>query len=80
MSGRIKLLKIINYRKIKHDHILINLSNKSILIFNDPRKFGFIDFSITSELQNKKYLLKLIMMGLLLYLEIKGLKLQKVNG
>ena len=59
MSGRIKLLKIINYRKKKHDHILINLSNKSILVFNDPRKFGFIDIARTSELRKKKFFLKL---------------------
>ena len=59
MSGRIKLLKTINYKKNKHDHILINLHNKNILVFNDPRKFGFIDVSYTSELKKKKYLLKL---------------------
>ena len=59
MSGRIKLLKTINYKKNKHDHILINLHNKNILVFNDPRKFGFIDFSFTSELKNKKYFSKL---------------------
>ena len=59
MSGRIKLLKMLNYRNNKHDHILINLNNKNILVFNDPRKFGFIDVSHTSELKKKKYLLKL---------------------
>jgi len=59
MSGRIKLLKIVSYKKNKHDHILINLNNKNILIFNDPRKFGFFDFSYTSELKKKKYFLKL---------------------
>ena len=59
MSGRIKLLKIINYRKKKHDHILINLSNNNILVFNDPRKFGFIDVVYTKELRKNKFFLKL---------------------
>ena len=39
--------------------ILIYLSNKNTLVFNDPRKFGFIDYSMTSKLKNKKYFLKL---------------------
>ena len=34
MSGRIKLLKIVSYKKNKHDHILINLNNKKFLINN----------------------------------------------
>ena len=44
---------------MKHDHILINLNNENILVFNDQRKFGFIDFSMTSKLKNKKYFSKL---------------------
>ena len=59
MSGQIRLFKMNNYRMMKHDHILINLNNKHILVFNDQRKFGFIDFSMTSKLKNKKYFSKL---------------------
>ena len=59
MSGRMKLLQFYEYKKEKHDHIVIKLSNDNILIFNDPRKFGFVDFSFTSEMKNKKYLMKL---------------------
>ena len=59
MSGRIRLIKINDYKMLKHDHILINLNNQNILAFNDPRKFGFIDFFVTSELRHKKYLVKL---------------------
>ena len=43
MSGRIRLMKMNDYKMIKHDHILIYLNNNTI-VFNDPRKFGFIDF------------------------------------
>ena len=59
MSGRIRLLTINDYKVIKHDHILIYLNQKSVLVFNDPRKFGFIDYSKSSNLKNKKYLVKL---------------------
>ena len=59
MSGRIRLLKLKDYLMIKHDHILISLNNERILVFNDPRKFGFIDFSKTSELKKTKYFSKL---------------------
>ena len=59
MSGQIRLMKMNDYKMIKHDQILINLNNENILVFNDPRKFGFIDFSMTSELKNMKYFMKL---------------------
>ena len=59
MSGRIKLFKFINYKTTKHDHIKLNISNHNIVVFNDPRKFGFVDISKTSDLFRKKYFLKL---------------------
>ncbi len=59
MSGRIRIRKTKNYKIIKHDHILIKLSNETLLVFNDPRKFGFIDLFMTSKLKNNKYFLKL---------------------
>ena len=59
MSGRMRLIKNNIYKKFKHDHILINLNKEYILVFNDPRKFGFVDFSLTSNLKKKKYFLKL---------------------
>jgi len=59
MSGRMRLIKIKDYKAIKHDHILVNLNDENILVFNDPRKFGFIDYSINPKLEDKKYLMKL---------------------
>ncbi len=55
MSGR---LKICDYKKneTKHDHFILNITNKYKLIFNDPRKFGFIDLVKTNKLKSKKYL------------------------
>ena len=59
MSGRIKILKISDYIEIKHDHLILYLSNKKMIIFNDPRKFGFIDIVNTLNLKNTKYFSKL---------------------
>ena len=58
MSGRLKILDSSSYSKIKHDHILIYLK-KNILIFNDPRKFGFVDTLKTNEIYKKKYIASL---------------------
>ncbi len=55
MSGRLKINNASFVRK-KHDHIIIFFDNDSILIFNDQRKFGFIDVSLTSKLNDKKYI------------------------
>mgnify|MGYP001358749771 CR=1 FL=1 len=59
MSGRIKIIKTIKYKTSKHDHILLKLENKSFFVFNDMRKFGFVDIANTKDLLNKKYFIKL---------------------
>ena len=41
MSGVIKIKQTDLYSKIKHDHIILNLSDNISLIYNDPRKFGY---------------------------------------
>ena len=58
MSGRLKIQSELTKRN-KHDHFIIYFKNSKILVLNDPRKFGFIDYSMTSKLKNKKYFLKL---------------------
>ena len=54
MSGYLSI-KEENFKKIKHDHIIINLiglnGKKISLIFNDQRRFGHIDFHNTSSLE-----------------------------
>ena len=55
MSGRIKLVKKKSYNIAKHDHILLYISNKNFIIFNDPIKFGFIDYANTPDILKKKY-------------------------
>ena len=55
MSGRLKVTKS-SYAENKHDHVIILFSNSYKLIFNDPRKFGFIDIGATLQLNQKKYI------------------------
>ena len=55
MSGRLKIIKS-NYIKEKHDHIVIFFNKSYKLIFNDTRRFGFIDISKTLEIYKKRYI------------------------
>tara|TARA_B100001287_G_scaffold262891_1_gene253265 strand:+ start:2043 stop:2861 length:819 start_codon:yes stop_codon:yes gene_type:complete len=55
MSGRLKINNL-KFKRIKHDHLLLFLTNKKVLIFNDTRKFGFVDIVKTSNLHKKKYI------------------------
>lgn len=41
MSGVIKVKQTDQYDKIKHDHIILKLSDNISIIYNDPRKFGY---------------------------------------
>tara|TARA_B100000886_G_scaffold161516_1_gene110095 strand:- start:56 stop:664 length:609 start_codon:yes stop_codon:yes gene_type:complete len=45
MSGKInvKIENEIDYPKKKHDHLILSFDNGFILIYNDPRRFGFVE-------------------------------------
>ena len=45
MSGRINLSteNKNEYKPKKHDHLIISFDNQFLLIYNDPRRFGFIE-------------------------------------
>ncbi len=58
MSGRLKVVSS-KYKTVKHDHFIINCNNKRNLVYNDPRKFGFIDIVRTKDLQKRKYIMNL---------------------
>ncbi len=58
MSGRLKTVSS-NYKRIKHDHFILYFLSKIILIYNDPRKFGFIDIVKRKDLQKQKYFINL---------------------
>ncbi len=58
MSGRLKIADK-GYKRIKHDHFLLYFLSKKILVYHDPRKFGFIDIVQTKDLLKQKYILSL---------------------
>ena len=58
MSGRLKILKNRTLIK-KHDHIVFKFTNNNRLVFNDPRKFGFIDIVKSDKINNIRYIKRL---------------------
>ena len=57
MSGRLKIIKpndILN----KHDHLVFKFNNTK-LIFNDPRRFGFVDIVNSKKINNISYIKRL---------------------
>jgi formamidopyrimidine-DNA glycosylase len=56
MSGKITLQH--EFNKLKHDHFALEFANLW-LIFNDPRRFGFIDLIENKNIKNHKMLSKL---------------------
>ena len=57
MSGRLKIVQP-NIILKKHDHLVFRL-NKLKLIFNDPRRFGFVDIIDSEKMTNINYIKKL---------------------
>ena len=53
MSGRLKLYTK-KFTRVKHDHFIIIFNNKVILVYNDPRRFGFIDLVKTNNLSKRQ--------------------------
>ena len=59
MSGRLQLYKKEEYLKKKHDHFLLEFQKNQLMVFNDSRRFGFIDYDLSKEINLRKYLLNL---------------------
>ena len=57
MSGRLKIVNP-NIMLNKHDHLVFKFNNLK-LIFNDPRRFGFVDIVNSEKLINTSYIKKL---------------------
>ena len=55
MSGKVKILDTKPHSLEKHDHVVINTDNGT-LIFNDTRRFGVLTVEDTKNLLNNKYL------------------------
>ncbi len=58
MSGRLKMA-FSKYKRNKHDHVIVHFQNNRMLIYNDPRKFGFVDIVKTKDLLKQKYVMNL---------------------
>ena len=59
MSGRLQLVNKTKFYKKKHDHFILETNKKYLLVLNDPRKFGFIDYDKLENVYLKKYILNL---------------------
>ena len=57
MSGRLKIVKP-NLTLNKHDHLVFKFNNLK-LIFNDPRRFGFVDIINLEKVSSVSYIKKL---------------------
>jgi formamidopyrimidine-DNA glycosylase len=57
MSGRLKIVKP-NVTLNKHDHLVFKFNNLK-LIFNDPRRFGFVDIVNSKKINNISYIKRL---------------------
>jgi formamidopyrimidine-DNA glycosylase len=59
MSGRLRLYDTNKYKRIKHDHFILKTNNEHLVVFNDARRFGFIDYDYTHKILQRSYVLKL---------------------
>lgn len=57
MSGKVTVGA--DFKQLKHDHFALEFDDKKHLIFNDARRFGFVDLVATKNLKTHKMLAKL---------------------
>ena len=59
MSGRLRLFKINKFKKLKHDHFILKTNKEQLLVFNDARRFGFVDYDKLDKIASRRYFLNL---------------------
>ena len=60
MSGRLRLFILHkSYQKKKHDHFILKTNKEHLLVFNDPRRFGFIDYDKLNKIYDRRYMINL---------------------
>ena len=59
MSGRLRLINTIKFQRKKHDHFILRTNKDHYVVFNDSRRFGFLDYGETDIILKKKYILNL---------------------
>ncbi len=56
MSGRLMIhAKGQKYVPEKHDHLVLALDNGTVIVFNDPRRFGLVDVADTEKLNKHRF-------------------------
>ena len=59
MSGRLRMFNIKKYKTQKHDHFILKTNKEQVLVFNDSRRFGFIDYDKSINIIFRRYIKKL---------------------
>jgi len=59
MSGRLRLINTFKFQRKKHDHFILRTNKDHYVVFNDSRRFGFLDYGETHIILKKKYILNL---------------------
>lgn len=49
MSGRLLVQDAKSYKPAKHDHVLLQIKGGKLLVFNDARRFGVLDFIVPGQ-------------------------------
>jgi formamidopyrimidine-DNA glycosylase len=55
MSGRLRLFNN-QHNRLKHDHLILKTNKQHILVLNDPRRFGFVDYDKSYLIDKRKYI------------------------
>ncbi|MFP4312952.1 MAG: bifunctional DNA-formamidopyrimidine glycosylase/DNA-(apurinic or apyrimidinic site) lyase [Alphaproteobacteria bacterium] len=56
MSGRVKIFDTkADYEPEKHDHILFYLKDGTVIVYNDARRFGFMDLMRADEIETARH-------------------------
>ena len=59
MSGRLRIFNNSSYVRMKHDHFSLKTNKEHLLVFNDARRFGFIDYDRSKNIFERRYFLNL---------------------
>jgi formamidopyrimidine-DNA glycosylase len=59
MSGRLQIINLKGFIKKTHDHFILRTNKEYLLVYNDPRKFGLIDYDTFEKIYARAYILNL---------------------
>jgi len=56
MSGKLRIINTSKFKRKKHDHFILRTNKEQTLVFNDSRRFGFVDYEKIEKTHLKKYI------------------------